>query len=699
MASRSQRPSKSTKKKGIFTVKQLSYIFKPRKRKRRAKNPRPVTHKLELQALAIREKKIYLQELPNLIRQPVELFLDFEGTPDRQSYYLIGLLVCEDNVSTYYPLWADTSQKEAQIWQQFLEKANQYPNAPIYHYGSYESKAIATLAKRYETDCDSVVNRLVNINTYIYGKIYFPVYSNRLKEIGNFIGAKWTTPNASGLQTLVWRYCWDENRDDKYHDLLVTYNEEDCQALKMLTDELSKINQSADVLSGIDFANQPKEQATEIGKEIHCQFKTLLKFAYTDYDKKKISFRQNKKDENAERKSTKKPGSRKGYQRHRKIKPKALKTVQLPQRETCPVHENELLQPTKQLSKRFIIDLSLTTTGVKKTVVEYVGVKGRCRKCRKYYIPSDNSKYYETQLYGNGFKAFIIYQRVSLRLPYESIAEILEEQFNERISERSIPNFISNFSHHYAKTEELIIQRLLESPFIHVDETLIDIQGVAQYVWVFTDGKYVVFKLRETREATIVHEFLVNYNGILISDFYPGYDSVQCKQQKCWVHLIRDLNDDLWETPFDVEFETFVLEVRDLIIPIMETVQKYGLKKRNLNKFREQVDKFYKKTIIDKRYKSDLALKYQNRFARYRESLFTFLEHDGVPWHNNTAENAIRHFAIQRDMSNSLSENSVSSYLVLLGIRQTCRFQDKSFFKFLFSAEIDLDKFETRKHK
>ena len=94
-----------------------------------------------------------------------------------------------------------------------------------------------------------------------------------------------------------------------------------------------------------------------------------------------------------------------------------------------------------------------------------------------------------------------------------------------------------------------------------------------------------------------------------------------------------------------------------------------------------------------------MALKYQNRFARYRESLFTFLEHDGVPWHNNTAENAIRHFAIQRDMSNSLSENSVSSYLVLLGIRQTCRFQDKSFFKFLFSAEIDLDKFETRKHK
>jgi hypothetical protein len=98
----------------------------------------------------------------------------------------------------------------------------------------------------------------------------------------------------------------------------------------------------------------------------------------------------------------------------------------------------------------------------------------------------------------------------------------------------------------------------------------------------------------------IVHEVLVDYKGILISDFYPGYDSVQCKQQKCWVHLIRDINNDLWTNPFDVEFEIFVLEVRNLIIPIMEAVQKYGLKRRNLNKFKKSVDKFYKRVITER---------------------------------------------------------------------------------------------------
>jgi len=94
-------------KKGLFTVKQLSYTFKSRKRKKRARNPSPVAHKPELQALAIREGKIYLQELPTLTRQSVELFLDIEGVPDQSFYYLMGLLVSENEATTYHSFWAD----------------------------------------------------------------------------------------------------------------------------------------------------------------------------------------------------------------------------------------------------------------------------------------------------------------------------------------------------------------------------------------------------------------------------------------------------------------------------------------------------------------------------------------------------------------------------------------------------------------
>src|SRR5215831_13575425 len=77
-----------------------------------------------------------------------------------------------------------------------------------------------------------------------------------------------------------------------------------------------------------------------------------------------------------------------------------------------------------------------------------------------------------------------------------------------------------------------------------------------------------------------------------------------------------------------------------------------------------------------------------------------WMTEDGIPWHNNTAERAIRPFAIQRDISKSpLYEATTQAYLALLSIRQTCRFQGKSFFKFLFSGETDLEHFDARTHR
>ena len=679
-------------RKGIFTVTQLSYTFKPRKRKKRTKNLPPVTHKLELQALAIREKKIYLEELPAITRQPVELFLDIEGIPDQNSYYLFGLLVCEGETSTHHAFWADTLADEAKIWQQFVDKANTYPDAPIYHYGNYEAKAIKKLAQRYATDGEPLLKRLVNVNGFIYGKVYFPIYSNRLKEIGQFIGAKWSAPEASGLQSLVWRHYWEERRDAEMRQLLVLYNREDCEALKLLTDELAKIKDSADVLSEVNFADKPKSNMNETSEEVHSQFKTILRFAHSNYDQKKISFQAN--SEETEASPEQKPQT--GHQRQRRVRPRPTRTIWVPPCQVCPIYPNEKLQSTEHISTRLIVDLELTRSGIRKTITEYKGYQGHCRKCQKFHIPPEFQKFGASKFYGHGLKAWFVYQRVALRTPYEKIAESYEEQFNSKLP-LECSAFVKELSKYYVETERTITQRLLANHVVHADETPVNIYGVTQYVWVFTDGENTIFRLGEGREATIAHEFLAEFSGILISDFYSGYDSIDCIQQKCWVHLIREMNTDLRQSPFDKEYETFIVEVRNLIIPIMKAVQQYGLKRRNLNKFQKDVDKFYKKSIDDVHYKSELVLRYQKRFTRYRESLFIFLHYDNVPWQNNAAERGLRHLALQRAISPTFHKSFMPHYLRLLGIHQTCRFQGKSFFKFLFSGETDLDEFQKSK--
>jgi hypothetical protein len=83
---------------------------------------------------------------------------------------------------------------------------------------------------------------------------------------------------------------------------------------------------------------------------------------------------------------------------------------------------------------------------------------------------------------------------------------------------------------------------------------------------------------------------------------------------------------------------------------------------------------------------------------RYRDSLFTFMKHDGVNWHNNAAENGIRHICMQRKISGSFGGDQFPHYLRMVSIMRTCKLQHKSFFKFLLSKEWDIDLFLSKAH-
>jgi hypothetical protein len=111
-----------------------------------------------------------------------------------------------------------------------------------------------------------------------------------------------------------------------------------------------------------------------------------------------------------------------------------------------------------------------------------------------------------------------------------------------------------------------------------------------------------------------VREVLRGYQGVLVSDFYAGYDALDCGQQKCWVHLIRDLNEDLWKFPFDEELQEFVSAVKDLIVPIIQAIDRWGLKARHLRRFKKQVDRFYKTVIEGREYGLDVTKHGRDRY-------------------------------------------------------------------------------------
>jgi hypothetical protein len=130
-----------------------------------------------------------------------------------------------------------------------------------------------------------------------------------------------------------------------------------------------------------------------------------------------------------------------------------------------------------------------------------------------------------------------------------------------------------------------------------------------------------------------------------------------------------------------------------LLQPIVETIDQHGLKKRFLGRHRHEVQKFYK-YLRQSNFKSEIALKYKQRFEKNQNKLFTFLRYDGIPWNNNNAEHAIKAFAKLRDIIGGRStKDSLDRYLTLLSVCRTCEYQGLDFLNFLRSGVKDIAKY------
>ncbi len=100
----SAKERQKLRSKGIFTVTQLSYTFRPRRRPKRLRDKREKYHH-SLKALAIREKKIHIVGSPELKIEGTPVYLDVEGLPDRDFYYLIGLRIGHGDTAVQHSLW------------------------------------------------------------------------------------------------------------------------------------------------------------------------------------------------------------------------------------------------------------------------------------------------------------------------------------------------------------------------------------------------------------------------------------------------------------------------------------------------------------------------------------------------------------------------------------------------------------------
>jgi predicted RecB family nuclease len=681
-------------KKGIFTINQLSYNFRPRRFRKIREKGRPFSH--ELKALAIRGKKTYIVAFEGFdISHKTEIYIDFEGLPDEDFIYLIGIIVRINDKEKKLSLWADSKENEKRIFRQLLETIKQYDDYVIYHYGSYEIKEFKRIAKSYphleKSITSKILNSAINLLSYFYSSIYIPTYTNELKDIAGFLGFRWSAENAKGIQSIAWRKLWELTSDNKYKDTLLGYNTEDCQALIVINEWLKKLAKGVDSEEMYQVSNVAdiREQNTyKFGntKYLLSDFEAINNCAYYDYQREKVFLKTNPKIKRIVQNKIK---------RHEHPKVRINKRIKIVFPDKCPYcGKSSFYRHDKR--KRVIVDLRFSEKGMKRWVTHYDTGRFRCRSCWRVFTP-DNFKNLNNR-YGRGVFAWAMNQHIGYVISFRNIEYMLLEYFNISITTGYLNRLQSKFALEYSETYRQLLDSITKGHLLHVDETQVKIRDAPSgYVWAFANMDTVCYIFRPNREADFLKELLKEFRGVLISDFYGGYDSIDCSQQKCLIHLIRDLNDDLSQNPFDVEFKQIASHFGQVLRPIIETIEKYGLKRRYLHKHHKSVNRFFRE-LSRSEYSSELAAQYQKRIKKNKDMLFTFMNYDEIPWNNNNAEHAIKGFAVHRKNVNGLfSKKSIGEFLILLSIYQTCKYRGLNFFQFVLSGKksflVYLDKY------
>jgi hypothetical protein len=255
------------------------------------------------------------------------------------------------------------------------------------------------------------------------------------------------------------------------------------------------------------------------------------------------------------------------------------------------------------------------------------------------------------------------------------VQETLFDIYSLYIPARQLYTFRQWLADRYRALYEAIKAEIIKGHLIHIDEATVNLRNNEKgYVWVITSLDKVYYFYKSSREGTFLNEMLSGFRGVLVSDFFSAYESIDCPHQKCLLHLLRDINDDLTKNPYDEEYKGFAQDFAGLLRGIVDTIDKQGLAKAYLSRHSKRAKEFVEK-VVATTYSSEVMLHYQKRFTRYGDRMFTFLDYDAVPWNNNNAEHAIKFFAKYRQFCDgAFTEKTIEEALILLSIFQTCHF-------------------------
>ena len=324
-------------------------------------------------------------------------------------------------------------------------------------------------------------------------------------------------------------------------------------------------------------------------------------------------------------------------------------------------------------------------------VIEYQCEKVACPDCgfqTRAELPAEARS--QT---GPRLTALVAYLTAVCRMPRRVARQMLEESMGIRISLGCAQNCWEQVSEAVAEPCAELEAQLKSEAVLNVDETGWRLNGEKRWLWAFVAHTFTFYIVAKNRGVAVLESLLgAAFHGILCSDRLPSYLSYhKGLAQLCWAHLKRNfLEIELGEDWRAKRFARDALAQYAKLFRLWWSFKAGRIDRPQLMRHSLPIRKAFLDLAerwwdCENRKVANMA----NALGANFQSLFCFIDNEGVEPTNNSAERALRRAVQWRKISfGNRSDVGAVATARLLTIAQTCLQQRRSTLEYLTSAVL-----------
>ncbi|MEO9060389.1 MAG: IS66 family transposase [Ktedonobacteraceae bacterium] len=294
-------------------------------------------------------------------------------------------------------------------------------------------------------------------------------------------------------------------------------------------------------------------------------------------------------------------------------------------------------------------------------VIHHRIFQGWCGQCQKWHeAPVD----LQAEVLGQGrlgvrLTSLIATLRTVMRLPIRQIRELLSTLHGFEVSIGEIVEVLHRLVTHAQPVLDDLKTTIRASPAVQADETGWREDGENGYIWSVCTPTIRYYEYHHSREGEVVKGLIGDeFQGVLGSDFYAGYNIHQGLHQRCWVHYLRDIHKLNEKFPQDAALLAWAKQVKAVYDEAVSWVahrpdlslsprQQQAGRVAQQHAFEQQLWVLCQPFVPQEVPQQTLC----KRVERFLPELFVFVAIPGVPSHNNLAERSVRPLVIARKIS------------------------------------------------